>query len=121
MKNVKTDRMISQKEVNQINSIQVKSSRKRTSFGEQGGKSKTDQNLDPKLNSKARKDSRGVPIIKGNKNHKLSFADTLYGTNIAIIINVESFKEFNAVEIETGRDDSPLNKKDDVSCKCSIL
>lgn len=122
LKNAQTDRKIPKKEENQIDSIQVKSSRKKKNISELGGNSKTDVNLDLKLNTKGRKDSRGVPILKGNKNHKLSYADNLYGTNLAIIINVESYKEYNAIEFDTGRNDSSNNrKKDGVSCKCSIL
>lgn len=122
LKNAKTDRKFLNKEENQINSIQVKSSRKNVNIAEIGGLLKSDKNVDLKLDAKGRKDSRGVPIIKGNKNHKISYADNLYGTNLAIIINVDSYKEYNAIEFDTGGEDNSINKKKNAaSCKCSIL
>lgn len=122
LKNAKTDKKIIKKDENQIDSIQVKSSRKKKSLLDLGGHSNIDEQIGFKLNAKGRKDSRGVPIIKGNKNHKISYADNLFGTNLAIIINVESYKEYNALEFDSGGDDSSSNKKKNgVSCKCSIL
>lgn len=122
LKNAKTATKNCKEDDDRVNSIQVKSSHKKTSFAETEGKSKTERNIDFKLNSNSRKDSRGVPIIKGNKNHKVSYADNLYGTNLAIIINIDSYKKYNAIKIDTGGDDYSLNKKKNgVLCKCSIL
>lgn len=122
LKNVKTERKNSKINDLQVNSIIVKSSLKKNSFLEIQRNSKIEKYTDYKSNYKGRKDSRGVPIIKGNKNHKLSFADTLYGSNLAVIINIESFKEYNALEVEIAPDDENLtNKKKDSNCRCQIL
>lgn len=103
----------------QIDRIQIKSSLRKSSYYEQKVSSKIERLKNSKSNCIVRKDSRGVPIIKGNKNHKISFADNLYGSNLAIIINIESFKDYNSMEEET--DVSDNKKKGKFSCKCSIL
>lgn len=78
---------------------------------------------------KVRKDSRGIQILKGKKKHRLVYADKFSGKNLVEVIDVESFKEFNAMEPpdeEVPEDNNVLykgvNKPDDVSsCKCNIL
>ena len=107
----------------EVNSINIKSNIKKSTEHDTQKTSKIENNIYLKPNSKSRKDSRGVPIIKGNKTHKISYADRLFGTNLVVIINVDSYKEFNVVEIESGEteDSNKNNKKDDVSCKCNIL
>jgi len=122
LKNAKTEKYINQKDDKQINSIKVKSSRHKSNLAEIYGLSKTDRNIDPKFNLVGRKDSRGVPIIKGNKTHIISYADNLYGTNLANIMNVESYKGYNSIAMDSGGVETSLNKKmDGISCKCSIL
>lgn len=103
----------------QIERIQIKSPLKKTSYFEPRVSSKIERYKNSKSICILRKDSRGVPIIKGHKNHKISFADNLYGSNLAIIINIESFKHYNSIEVEI--DVPELKKKDKFSCKCSIL
>lgn len=122
LKNVKTERKNSKINDLQVNSIIVKSSLKKNTFLDNQRNSKIEKYNDYKSNFKGRKDSRGVPIIKGNKNHKLSFADTLYGSNLAVIINIESFKDYNSLDVEiAGDNENLINKKKDSNCRCDIL
>ena len=52
-------------------------------------------------------DAFGNEIIKGEKNHKVSFIDNISHQKIAEVILIESF------------DNSKKKKSDDVICKCS--
>lgn len=82
---------------------------------------------------KGRSDAGGIPIIKGNKSHKLMFIDHLTGADLVNIIEVESYKEYNVIEDDPTPDKKNIlstnnftnvNKgknSDEVSCKCSIL
>lgn len=122
LKNLKTDRNIFKKDENQVNSIQIKSNGQKSNQGEMDNLSKKENYFDYKYSSKGRKDSRGVPIIKGKKTHKISYADNLYGTNLAIMINVESYKLYNCIETDSTNDENSMTKKrNGISCKCTIL
>jgi len=117
LKNSKTEKRNSKINENQVNSIIIKSSFKKNIFLDNTRSTKILKN-----NFKGRKDSRGVPIIMGNRNHKVSFADILYGSNLAIIINIESFKLYNSLELKIpGDNESTFNKKKDLNCRCHII
>ena len=63
------------------------------------------------INIKERKDRMGNIIVKGKKQHHITFRDTITERNIADVIVVQSYKKYN----DTSFDD------DDDSCECLLL
>ena len=45
-----------------------------------------------------RVDRFGTPIIKGGKNHKVTYIDKIVKKNFVEVIKIESYKEFNKME-----------------------
>jgi hypothetical protein len=125
IKNSKSERKSSKNnDTSKVSSIHIKSNLKKSSVQELTKSSKSENiMLDALQNTKHRKDSRGVPILKGNKSHRISYVDKLHGTNLADVVDVESYKQYNIVEIEenTTNENNKSNKGDEVSCKCNIL
>ena len=68
------------------------------------------ETLDPKALRNNKKDHYGNVIAKGQKVHKISFRDTLGGQQIADIVEVESYKEFNVMSDVEGP-----------KCSCAVL
>lgn len=108
-----------------ISSIHIKSNHKKTSAIEfyKNSKSAITTDLTNPGNLKARKDSRGIPILKGKKNHKLVFADQIQGSNLVNIVEIECYKEFNVVDEDSTPDKLNENNKnsENVSCTCIFL
>lgn len=58
-----------------------------------------------------RRDQYGTKIVKGKKNHKISFLDEAYNIKIAEVHIVESYKEFYSRE----------KHYDQKNCTCNIF
>lgn len=72
------------------------------------------------INKEQRKDRRGVPILKGSKNHKVTFIDKIGMRNIPFAekIEIESYKAQNA--FNSFREDGRHKSNSSVSC-CFIF
>ncbi len=83
--------------------------------------------------SKTRRDAKGNPIIKGRKKHAISFKDLLdKNADLVEVVDVESFKEYNAKELSfaddkhaslTNLNNSSINNgksSDNTSCACIV-
>jgi hypothetical protein len=72
------------------------------------------------LIERSRVDSRGVPILKGSKNHKVTFKDKIgkHNNRLVEVIDIESYK------IENGTfnyNDPNKNKQSSSSVSCCII
>lgn len=84
-----------------------------------------------KINIGRRVDRFGIPILKGNRTHRVCFADEkpngkTSGVILVKIYNVESFKEFNKMYESKSKGVSSTGKDkyieaDEYSCTCSIF
>ena len=83
-------------------------------------KEKTDKSPDLKYKieeesppKKIRKDRNGNQIIKGSKNYKVRFADTVKDTDVKLVVcyEVESYKKYNGIE----------EIEDTPKCNCALL
>lgn len=61
-----------------------------------------------------RVDAKGNSIIKGQKKHTVTFCDLISRRNIAEIVQVDSFKQYNV-------DVSIFPEETGCSCKCLII
>ena len=66
------------------------------------------------ISKTSRYDSKGSPILKGQKKHTVSFCDLLGKNSFEEVIEVEPFKKFNI-------DVSTYSEEPGCSCKCILI
>lgn len=72
-------------------------------------------------NFNCRRDAKGTPILKGRKNHKITFRDYLDNdSKLTDVVKIESYKEYNAKEIDS-KELKKTGTDDNTSCACTIF
>ena len=67
-----------------------------------------------------RKDHRGIPILKGNKNYRVSFKDFVTKLDLVEYLDLESYKILNLPDIKS--EPPPQEEKNDnTSCSCLVF
>ena len=79
---------------------------------------KIEEVITPNNNSESiRRDAKGYPIKKGNKQYKVTFKDMVSKQNLVDFINIEEFKKYNLSYNST----NSYNDSDNASCSCEIF
>ena len=68
------------------------------------------------IEKKIRKDAKGNPIVKGNKNYKVTFKDLISKEKLVQYVEIEDHKKYNFANSHMSE---PEN--DNVSCTCVIF